>query len=89
MSSNIVFGNNNNNNTQPAMTLSANGNLSLGTATPSGTLTLSDGVESATLTVTMIKSLQDVKGFLDYAESCDSEVGALWRAYKIANKLEK
>ena len=86
MSSNIVFGNNS---IQPAMTLSANGNLSLGTATPSGTLTLSDGLETATLTATMIKSLQEFKGFLDYAESCDSEVGTLWRAYKIANKLEK
>jgi hypothetical protein len=86
MSSNIVFGNNN---TQPAMTWSANGNLGIGTATPSGTLTLSDGLETATLTATMIKSLQEFKGFLDYAESCDSEVGTLWRAYKIANKLEK
>ena len=87
MSSNIVFGNNNS--IQPAMTLSANGNLGIGTTSPSGTITLSDGLESATLTATMIKSLQEFEGFLDYAESCDSEVGTLWRAYKIANKLEK
>jgi hypothetical protein len=85
MSNSIFFGNNN---TQPAMTVSTNGNLSLGTNSPSGTLTLSDGLETATLTATMIKSLQEFKGFLDYAESCDSEVGTLWRAYKIANKLE-
>jgi hypothetical protein len=85
MTSNIVFGNNS---IQPAMTLSANGNLGIGTATQRATITLNDGIESATLTATMIKSLQEFKGFLDYAESCDSEVGTLWRAYKIANKLE-
>jgi hypothetical protein len=84
MSNSIFFSNN----TQPAMTLSANGNLGIGTTSPSGTITLNDGIESATLTATMIKSLQEFKGFLDYAESCDSEVGTLWRAYKIANKLE-
>jgi hypothetical protein len=86
MSNSIFFSNNN---TQPAMTLSANGNLGIGTTSPSDTITLNDGLESATLTATMIKGLQEFKGFLDYAESCDSEVGTLWRAYKIANKLEK
>jgi hypothetical protein len=85
MPNNIVFGNN----TQPAMTLSSNGNLDIGTAKQSATITLNDGIESATLTAAMIRSLQEFKGFLDYTESCDSEVGTLWRAYKIANKLEK
>jgi L-cysteine desulfidase len=84
MSNGIFFSNN----TQPAMTLSANGNLGIGTTSPSGTITLNDGIDSATLTAAMIRSLQELKGFLDYAESCDSEVGTLWRAYKIANKLE-
>jgi len=85
MSNSIVFGNS----IQPAMTLSANGNLGIGTAKQSATITLNDGLESATLTAPMIRSLQEFKGFLDYAESCNSEVGTLWRAYKIANKLEK
>jgi hypothetical protein len=72
----------------PRMTLSASGNLGIGTTNAPGTITLNDGSESITLTTTMVKGLQELRGFLDYAESCDSEIGTLWRAYKIANKLE-
>lgn len=71
------------------MRLDANGNLGIGTSNKPGTITLQDGIETATLTIAMVKGLQEVKGFLDYAESCNSEVGELWRAYKVANKLEK
>lgn len=70
------------------MRLDANGNLGIGTSGKPGTITLQDGIDSATLTVAMVKGLQEVKGFLDYAEKCNSEVGELWRAYKVANKLD-
>jgi hypothetical protein len=71
-----------------AMRLDANGNLGIGGNGKSGTITLTDGIDSTTLTVHMVKGLQEVKSFLDYAEKCDSEVGKLWRAYKVSNKLE-
>ncbi len=71
-----------------AMRLDANGNLGIGGAGKPGTITLTDGIDSTTLTVHMVKGLQEVKSFLDYAEKCDSEVGKLWRAYKVANKLD-
>lgn len=71
-----------------AMRLDASGNLGIGGSGKPGTITLTDGVDSITLTVQMVKGLQEVKGFLDYAEKCNSEVGELWRAYKVSNKLE-
>lgn len=76
------------NNTNVPLTLQPNGASNL-SVDRNGTITLTDGLESATLTVHMVKGLQEVKGFLDYAEQCNSEVGELWRAYKTANKLEK
>lgn len=84
--SNLVF--NSNHGYTEAMRLDANGNLGIGAGGKPGTITLTDGVNSTTLTVQMVKGLQEVKGFLDYAEQCNSEVGELWRAYKTANKLE-
>jgi hypothetical protein len=55
----------------------------------SATITLNDGVDSATITIADAQFLAQVHDFLEYAEKCNSEVGELWRAYKIANKLEK
>lgn len=86
--SNIVFSSANTAYTE-AMRLDASGNLGIGTSGKPGTITLQDGIETATLTIAMVKGLQEVKGFLDYAEECNSDVGKLWRAYKVANKLEE
>jgi hypothetical protein len=72
------------------MRISSNGSIGIGTTAPkSNVITIKDGEESVDLTVAMIKSLQEIRGFLDHAEKCGSEVGDLWRAYKAANKLEK
>lgn len=85
--SNLVFTSPNTAYTE-AMRLDANGNLGIGNQGKAGTITLQDGVDSVTLTISMVKGLQEVKGFLDYSEKCGSEVGDLWRAYKVAHKLD-
>jgi hypothetical protein len=85
--SNLVFSSANTAYTE-AMRLDASGNLSIGGAGKQGTITLDDGVQTATLTIAAVKGLQEVKDFLDYSEKCGSEVGELWRAYKVANKLD-
>lgn len=85
----LVWTTNNTSHVQPSMVLDANGNLGIGAGGSSGQITLHDGVETAVLTVQLLKELKKFAGFVEYAKKCDKNIADLWTAYEVANKLDK
>jgi len=74
-------------NMQPAMTLSSNGNLGIGTVAPNVNPCITLGEESMTLED--LKSFKKMAAFAEFAAKTDPKFAELWTAFNVANKLEK
>lgn len=85
MSNSIVYGSSNN--MQPAMTLSPNGNLGIGTSSPNVNPSITLGEES--MTIEDLKSFKKMAAFAEFAAKTDPKFAELWTAFNVANKLEK
>lgn len=71
---------------QPTMTLSSNGNLSIGTLAPNMKPSITLGEYE--ITEDMIKELQKTAGFLEYIRKTDPAMQELWTAFEAAEKLK-
>ena len=72
---------------QPAMTLSSNGSLGIGTTLASNmkpTITLGQ----FEITEDMIKEMHKTAGFLEYIRKTDPAMQELWTAFEAAEKLK-
>jgi hypothetical protein len=74
-------------NIQPAMTLSSNGNLGIGTSSPGSNPSITLGEESMTLED--LKAFKNMVAFAEFAAKTDPKFAELWTAFNVANKLEK
>lgn len=70
----------------PRMTLSASGNLGIGTSAAHTNPSITVGAE--TITPELIKSIKHIHAFMDYAAKTDHTFGELWTAFNAAQKLE-